>query len=139
MRQLRKCSISYNSGSATVSASANASGSASASDYAEKYFSKLPLGIQKALDPNKKATPLDELIRAASIQNPKQFELPRELELHVQFPGYDRGKCRNSKNLVYSYVSSFFSLFCLGFLFQWTGLNQMVEAMDMVVVVPLAE
>lgn len=78
MRQLRKRSISHNSGSG--------------SDQADKYLTKLPVGIQRALDPNKKPTPLDELIRAASIQNPKQFELPRELELNVQFPGYDRGK-----------------------------------------------
>lgn len=77
MRQMRKRSISHNSGSG--------------SDRADKYLNKLPVGIQKALDPNKKPTPLDELIRAASIQNPKQFELPRELELNVQFPGYDRG------------------------------------------------
>lgn len=58
---------------------------------AEKYLSKLPVGIQRALDPNKKPTPLDELIKAASILNPKQFELPRELEIHSQFPGNDKG------------------------------------------------
>lgn len=58
----------------------------------EKYLSKLPMGIQKALDPNKKPTPLDELIKAASILNPRQFELPRELEIHTQFPGNDKGK-----------------------------------------------
>lgn len=56
----------------------------------EKFLSKLPVGIQKALDPNKKPTPLDELIKAASILNPKQFELPRELEIHTQFPGNDK-------------------------------------------------
>ncbi|TMW47874.1 hypothetical protein DOY81_007024 [Sarcophaga bullata] len=56
----------------------------------EKYLSKLPVGIQRALDPNKKPTPLDELIKAASILNPKQFELPRELEIHTQFPGNDK-------------------------------------------------
>uniref|UniRef100_A0A1B0FKX6 PHD finger protein 12 n=1 Tax=Glossina morsitans morsitans TaxID=37546 RepID=A0A1B0FKX6_GLOMM len=56
----------------------------------EKYLSKLPMGIQKALDPNKKPTPLDELIKAASILNPRQFELPRELEIHTQFPGNDK-------------------------------------------------
>lgn len=58
----------------------------------EKYLSKLPVGIQRALDPNKKPTPLDELIKAASILNPKQFELPRELEIHTQFPGNDKSK-----------------------------------------------
>lgn len=58
----------------------------------EKYLSKLPVGIQRALDPNKKPTPLDELIKAASILNPRQFELPRELEIHTQFPGNDKSK-----------------------------------------------
>ncbi|GAB0100678.1 PHD finger protein 12 [Sergentomyia squamirostris] len=38
----------------------------------------------------KKMTPMDELIRAASILNPRQFELPRELEMHHQFPGDDK-------------------------------------------------
>lgn len=37
-------------------------------------------------------TPLDELIRAASIMNPRQFELPRELNIFPQFPGDERGK-----------------------------------------------
>lgn len=35
---------------------------------------------------------LNELIRAASILNPKQFELPRELNMFVQFPGSDRSE-----------------------------------------------
>lgn len=37
---------------------------------------------------------LNELIRAASILNPKQFELPRELNMFVQFPGSDRSETR---------------------------------------------
>lgn len=36
-------------------------------------------------------TPLDELIRAASILNPRQFKLPRELNIFPQFPGDDKG------------------------------------------------
>lgn len=36
-------------------------------------------------------TPLDELIRAASILNPRQFELPRELNIFPQFPGDEKG------------------------------------------------
>lgn len=36
-------------------------------------------------------TPLDELIKAASILNPRQFELPRELNIFPQFPGDDKG------------------------------------------------
>lgn len=36
-------------------------------------------------------TPLDELIRAASILNPRQFKLPRELNIFPQFPGDEKG------------------------------------------------
>ncbi|EDV92235.1 PHD finger protein 12 [Drosophila grimshawi] len=53
----------------------------------EKLLSKMPLAIQRALDPNRKPTPLDDVIRAASMMNPQQFSLPPELELHTQFPG----------------------------------------------------
>lgn len=35
-------------------------------------------------------TPMDELIRAAALMNPRQFELPREMSIFVQFPGTDR-------------------------------------------------
>ena len=52
---------------------------------------KVSLGIAKALEANKKPNPLHELIKAASTLNPKQFELPKELELHTQFPGNDKG------------------------------------------------
>ncbi|XP_059622139.1 PHD finger protein 12 [Phlebotomus argentipes] len=38
----------------------------------------------------RKLTPMEELIRAASVLNPRQFELPRELEMHHQFPGDDK-------------------------------------------------
>ncbi|KAH8386729.1 hypothetical protein KR093_002334 [Drosophila rubida] len=53
----------------------------------EKLLAKMPLAIQRALDPNRKPTPLDDVIRAASMMNPQQFSLPPELELHTQFPG----------------------------------------------------
>lgn len=33
----------------------------------------------------------DELIRAAAIMNPRQFELPREYNFYTKFPGDDRG------------------------------------------------
>lgn len=36
-------------------------------------------------------TSLDELIKAASILNPRQFELPRELAIFPQFPGDEKG------------------------------------------------
>ncbi|KAH8418986.1 hypothetical protein KR222_011383 [Zaprionus bogoriensis] len=53
----------------------------------EKLLAKMPLAIQRAMDPNRKPTPLDDVIRAASMLNPQQFSLPPELELHTQFPG----------------------------------------------------
>lgn len=37
-------------------------------------------------------SPFDVLIRAASILNPRQFELPRELTIYPQFPGDEKGK-----------------------------------------------
>lgn len=39
----------------------------------------------------KKITALDELIRAASLLNPKQFQLPRELSMPIMFPGMEKG------------------------------------------------
>lgn len=36
-------------------------------------------------------SPFEELIRAASILNPRQFELPRELTIFPRFPGDDKG------------------------------------------------
>lgn len=36
-------------------------------------------------------SPFEELIRAASILNPRQFELPRELAIFPQFPGDEKG------------------------------------------------
>lgn len=41
---------------------------------------------------SKMSTPLDELIKAATIMNPRVFELPRELEIFSQFPGEDKSK-----------------------------------------------
>lgn len=38
-----------------------------------------------------KLSPLQELVRAARLMNPKQFELPRELSQPLPFPGTDRG------------------------------------------------
>lgn len=34
---------------------------------------------------------LDELVKAASLLNPKQFELPREMTIYPRFPGDDKG------------------------------------------------
>ncbi|KAJ6635399.1 PHD finger protein 12 [Pseudolycoriella hygida] len=38
----------------------------------------------------KNKSPFDELIKAAAILNPRQFELPRNMNIYVQFPGDDR-------------------------------------------------
>lgn len=37
-------------------------------------------------------SPFDELIKAASILNPRQFELPRELTIFPRFPGDEKGE-----------------------------------------------
>lgn len=36
------------------------------------------------------STPMDELLKAAIIMNPRVFELPREMEIFSQFPGEDK-------------------------------------------------
>ncbi|KAH8304619.1 hypothetical protein KR018_001737, partial [Drosophila ironensis] len=56
----------------------------------EKLLAKMPLAVQRALDPHKRPNPLDDIIRAAAMMNPRQFTLPSELELHTQFPGNDK-------------------------------------------------
>ncbi|XP_031626083.1 PHD finger protein 12 [Contarinia nasturtii] len=43
-------------------------------------------------------TPLDELIRAASILNPRQFELPRELNIFPRFPGDEKVSNESNKS-----------------------------------------
>lgn len=69
------------------------------SDTSDKFSKSLPLRqnsepppmLRPIFDPNKKSTPMDELIKAASIMNPRQFELPREMSIHSSFPGSDKG------------------------------------------------
>lgn len=39
-----------------------------------------------------KSNPMDILVEAAKAVNPKQFQLPRELEQPFIFPGTDKGK-----------------------------------------------
>lgn len=43
-------------------------------------------------DVDKIKSPFDELIKAAAILNPRQFELPRNMNIFVQFPGGDKSK-----------------------------------------------
>lgn len=67
-----------------------------------------------ASDPKRKPTSLDELIRAASIMNPRQFELPREMEIYDQFPGTDKSELltalTSNERTLYQ-ISVFFFLF----------------------------
>lgn len=43
-------------------------------------------------DADKAKSPFDELIKAAAILNPRQFELPRNMSIFVQFPGGDKSE-----------------------------------------------
>lgn len=47
----------------------------------------------EASDEDKIKSPFDELIKAAAVLNPRQFELPRNMSIFVQFPGGDKSKC----------------------------------------------
>ena len=38
-------------------------------------------------------TVLDFITKAATEMNPKQFELPEEMRVPINFPGTDKGKC----------------------------------------------
>lgn len=53
---------------------------------------KQPQNITAAEVPDldKIKSPFDELIKAAAILNPRQFELPRNMNIFVQFPGGDK-------------------------------------------------
>lgn len=39
----------------------------------------------------KELSPMEILVKAAKIMNPKQFELPREMRIPCIFPGTDKG------------------------------------------------
>lgn len=45
---------------------------------------------EKDLEDVSNLSPLDQLIRAARILNPRQFELPREINSHFPFPGTEK-------------------------------------------------
>lgn len=38
----------------------------------------------------KDLSPMEILVRAARVMNPRQFELPREMQIHCPFPGTDK-------------------------------------------------
>lgn len=46
--------------------------------------------VEKDLEDVSNLSPLDQLIRAARILNPRQFELPREINSHFPFPGTEK-------------------------------------------------
>lgn len=50
-------------------------------------------GVTLLQQPIESLTPMDQLIRAASLMNPTQFDLPREMCIYQQFPGDERSKC----------------------------------------------
>ncbi|XP_052752130.1 PHD finger protein 12 [Galleria mellonella] len=46
-------------------------------------------------EPEKELTPMEVLVKAAKIMNPKQFELPREMRIPCIFPGTDKEGSKN--------------------------------------------
>ncbi|KAI8442501.1 hypothetical protein MSG28_005990 [Choristoneura fumiferana] len=52
---------------------------------------------EKEKEPEKELTPMEILVRAARIMNPRQFELPREMRVPCPFPGTDKDN-GNGKN-----------------------------------------
>ncbi|XP_050079318.1 PHD finger protein 12 [Anopheles maculipalpis] len=46
--------------------------------------------VEKQWDEGKTITPFDQLIQAARILNPKQFELPSDMETYFPFPGTEK-------------------------------------------------
>lgn len=49
--------------------------------------------VEKELEDMSNLSPLEQLIRAARILNPRQFELPREINSHFPFPGTEKQDC----------------------------------------------
>lgn len=54
---------------------------------------------EEAPDADKTKSPFHELIKAAAILNPRQFELPRNMSIFVQFPGDDKSEFTAAKRL----------------------------------------
>lgn len=68
------------------------SGASGASDKSSKQPQNATATIEVPDAPDKIKSPFDELIKAAAILNPRQFELPRNMNIFVQFPGGDKSK-----------------------------------------------
>ena len=58
--------------------------------YACRYASKRNLLDGKGSEKNKKKSALEVLALAASLVNPREFELPKELQLPIMFPGSNK-------------------------------------------------
>ncbi|XP_061723015.1 uncharacterized protein LOC133529335 [Cydia pomonella] len=46
---------------------------------------------------DKELTPMEILVKAAKVMNPRQFELPREMRVPCPFPGTEKGKTRTDR------------------------------------------
>lgn len=49
---------------------------------------------EKKEQEKKELTPMEILVNAAKVMNPKQFELPREMRIPCNFPGTEKGTVR---------------------------------------------
>lgn len=67
------------------------SGVSGTSDKSTKQMPSIAATVEVP-DSEKNKSPFDELIKAAAILNPRQFELPRNMNIFVQFPGDDKSK-----------------------------------------------
>ncbi|XP_041971863.1 PHD finger protein 12 [Aricia agestis] len=48
--------------------------------------------VKKDLEPPKPLTPMEVLVNAAKVMNPKQFDLPEEMKIPCIFPGTEKGE-----------------------------------------------
>ncbi|KAM3956797.1 uncharacterized protein ACR2FA_009239 [Aphomia sociella] len=53
-------------------------------------------------EPEKELSPMEVLVKAAKIMNPKQFELPREMRIPCIFPGTDKEGGKNGSSSLVS-------------------------------------
>ncbi|XP_077291443.1 PHD finger protein 12 isoform X2 [Arctopsyche grandis] len=65
---------------------------------AEKNIIELPepIIVDKEVE-EKDLSPMEILVRAAKVMNPRQFELPREMQIHCPFPGTDKTETNGNR------------------------------------------
>ncbi|KAI5642217.1 PHD finger protein 12 MRG binding domain-containing protein [Phthorimaea operculella] len=61
---------------------------------------------EKDLEKEKELTPMEILVKAAKIMNPRQFELPREMRVPCPFPGTDKEGTKNGTTALVTVDSS---------------------------------